>query len=300
MDFHPLKASPLLSGRTNRLSLRQRHFHTGRPVFQYGWTLRRSGWRYPVRQNLSQLRDAIGDALDQGDQEFAGYLAAALLAQSFWLGRPMAEIDALAQSIIPGIRSQLAPATLCQAVQQICLNLMGRSGDVYLLAGESGYDERIVVPAARLEGDVVALSVAATMKLGLYFWCGDYAGAVTVADEAIEHISGMDGNPVMQLVHLTSAMSRIHAAPKDRTTRRAVRTAIALHRKWAKDAPANYAAPCALIEGTWARQTLGTSPSGGKSNLRLHTQLFSGYGDSMIDFNRKRTVFSLGLSLVDF
>ncbi len=47
-------------------------------------------------------------------------------------------------------------------------------------------------------------------------------------------------------------------------------------------------------------QTLGTSPSGGKSNLRLHTQLFSGYGDSMIDFNRKRTVFSLGLSLVDF
>ena len=47
-------------------------------------------------------------------------------------------------------------------------------------------------------------------------------------------------------------------------------------------------------------QTLGSGPFGGKSNLRLHTQLFSGYGDSMIDYNRKRTVFSLGLSLVDF
>lgn len=47
-------------------------------------------------------------------------------------------------------------------------------------------------------------------------------------------------------------------------------------------------------------QTLGSNLSGDKSNLRLHTQLFSGYGDSMIDFNRKRTVFSLGLSLVDF
>ncbi|EER57661.1 phospholipase A1, partial [Acidovorax delafieldii 2AN] len=47
-------------------------------------------------------------------------------------------------------------------------------------------------------------------------------------------------------------------------------------------------------------QTLGTGLGGGKSNLRLHTQLFSGYGDSMIDYNRKRTVFSLGLSLVDF
>ncbi|MFT4240653.1 MAG: phospholipase A [Acidovorax sp.] len=48
-------------------------------------------------------------------------------------------------------------------------------------------------------------------------------------------------------------------------------------------------------------QTLGSSSLlGGKSNLRLHTALFSGYGDSMIDYNRKRTVFSVGLSLVDF
>ena len=47
-------------------------------------------------------------------------------------------------------------------------------------------------------------------------------------------------------------------------------------------------------------QTLGTGLGGGKSNLRLHTQLFSGYGDSLIDYNRKRTVFTMGLSLVDF
>ena len=37
-----------------------------------------------------------------------------------------------------------------------------------------------------------------------------------------------------------------------------------------------------------------------RSNLRLHTQLFHGYGDTLIDYNRKRTVFSVGLSLVDF
>lgn len=47
-------------------------------------------------------------------------------------------------------------------------------------------------------------------------------------------------------------------------------------------------------------QTLGTTFVGTKSNLRLHTALFSGYGDSMIDYNRKRTVLSVGLSLVDF
>jgi phospholipase A1 len=47
-------------------------------------------------------------------------------------------------------------------------------------------------------------------------------------------------------------------------------------------------------------QALGSGLWGSKSNLRLHTALFSGYGDSMIDYNRKRTVFSVGLSLVDF
>lgn len=34
--------------------------------------------------------------------------------------------------------------------------------------------------------------------------------------------------------------------------------------------------------------------------LRLHLQLFSGYGDSLIDYNYRRTVLSIGLSLVDF
>lgn len=42
------------------------------------------------------------------------------------------------------------------------------------------------------------------------------------------------------------------------------------------------------------------SDSGHKNALRLHTQLFSGYGDSLIDYNVRRTVLSLGLSLVDF
>ena len=116
------------------------------------------------------MRDAIEEALDRGDQEYAGFLAAVLLSQSFWAGRPMAEIDALAQSLIPGIRSQPVPGALCQAMQQLCLNLMGRSEDPFLMAGESGYDEREALPAARREGDMVALSVAASMKQGLHFW----------------------------------------------------------------------------------------------------------------------------------
>jgi phospholipase A1/A2 len=43
-------------------------------------------------------------------------------------------------------------------------------------------------------------------------------------------------------------------------------------------------------------RSLGNTNSG----LRFHTQLFSGYGDSLIDYNQKRTVLSVGLSLVDW
>jgi phospholipase A1 len=40
--------------------------------------------------------------------------------------------------------------------------------------------------------------------------------------------------------------------------------------------------------------------NGVASGLRIHTQLFSGYGDSLLDYNRRRTVLSVGLSLVEW
>ena len=49
----------------------------------------------------------------------------------------------------------------------------------------------------------------------------------------------------------------------------------------------------------WLR-TLGEGWNGSQSNLRLHVQLFSGYGESLIDYNRKRTSLAVGLSLLDF
>jgi predicted ATPase/class 3 adenylate cyclase len=240
-------------GEVGLLLTEQKEFRDARPetLFYYLNFIRH--WRHPIHDGLGQLREVIDEALDQGDQEYAGFLAAFLLAHSFWVGRPMAEIDALAQSLVPEIRSQPVPRASCQAVQQLCLNLMGRSENPLLLAGESGYDERQVVPAARREGDGVALSVALNVKQGLHFWCGDYVGAVRVTDEAVEYLGGVAGMPAMQLFYLIGALSRIQVAPSDRSTRRSVRQALALHRKWAEGSPANYAAPYALIEGAWAR-----------------------------------------------
>jgi predicted ATPase/class 3 adenylate cyclase len=241
-------------------------FREARPETLFMYTSFIRHWRHPLRDGLGQLRDAVAEALDQGDQEYAGFLAATLISQSFWIGRPLAEIDALAQSLIPQIRSQPVPRALCQALQQMTLNLMGRSEDPFLIAGESGYDERVAVPAARLEGDEVAMSTAATVKQGLHFWCGDDAGTAAATDEAIEHIGGMAGTAISQLIYAIGAVSMIQSAPKDRSTAVFVRKSLALHRKWAEDAPENYAASYALIQGAWAR----ARGQHGKAERHLH------------------------------
>jgi phospholipase A1 len=45
---------------------------------------------------------------------------------------------------------------------------------------------------------------------------------------------------------------------------------------------------------------MAPSSSPNYTGLRYHVQLFNGYGDSLVDYNRKRTVLSVGLSLVDW
>ena len=47
----------------------------------------------------------------------------------------------------------------------------------------------------------------------------------------------------------------------------------------------------------WFRSIGEDVPSGG---LQLHTQLFTGWGDSLLDYNRRRTVFTIGFSLVEW
>ncbi|ARU04806.1 hypothetical protein CCO03_09050 [Comamonas serinivorans] len=49
----------------------------------------------------------------------------------------------------------------------------------------------------------------------------------------------------------------------------------------------------------WFR-TIGRNLAGGPGSLRFHTAVFTGYGDSLIDYNRKRTVLTVGFSLMDF
>lgn len=54
------------------------------------------------------------------------------------------------------------------------------------------------------------------------------------------------------------------------------------------------------IKLEWLRRLGDVDVPGNNSGLRFHTQIFSGYGDSLLDYNRRRTVLGVGLSLVDW
>ncbi|HZY16901.1 MAG TPA: phospholipase A [Ramlibacter sp.] len=50
----------------------------------------------------------------------------------------------------------------------------------------------------------------------------------------------------------------------------------------------------------WMMPVDSAEQPGEFGRLRLHASLFSGYGDTLLDYNRRRTVFSVGVSLVDW
>jgi predicted ATPase/class 3 adenylate cyclase len=209
-------------------------------------------WRHPLQTAVPRLRATFQDAMSVGDPEYAGYTAVVLLSHLLVTGRPAPEVDVIAQSIIPQIRSQQVPASLARCIQQLCLNAMGRSADPQLLAGESGYDERVVRAAAERERDSVAIGMLAICKMTLLYWHRDYAGALRCAEETGRHNTGLAGTTSVHTYELINALIRVAMAPDARSTRRAMRRSLLLHRRWAATAPANYAAPYALLRGVWA------------------------------------------------
>jgi predicted ATPase/class 3 adenylate cyclase len=210
-------------------------------------------WQRPIHENLPELQDAFLEALDGGDADRAGIIAVVLYNQSTWVGRPIPEIESLARSMTPDVLTRSVPNLICRSTHQYCLNLMGRGDDPLLLAGESGYDEREVLPVARQENDVVTLSTSALIKLSLCFWCAEDSDGLSALQETARYLVGLTGTCNVPWYHMMNALIRIRVAPRERSTAHAVRRSLTLHRRWARVAPANYASACALIEGVWAR-----------------------------------------------
>ena len=208
-------------------------------------------WTAPLHEARTPLLESYRRSVESGGLEAAGWTAAVATYFSFAQGLPLAEVDTLAGRLTPPIRSQRVQTRLCQSTQQLVLNLMGRSESPFLLAGESGFDERDALVAAEQEGDTVSLGATAITKLALHFWYGDSAGAVELIPEVEEHLEGMAGTLNVPSFHLMDAYCRAMADPKSRTTKKAIGRARRKFKKWASSCPSTYAPMAAIVEGVW-------------------------------------------------
>lgn len=208
-------------------------------------------WTAPLEEARTPLLESYRKAVESGALEAAGWTAAVSTYFSFAQGLPLAEVDTLAGRLTPPIRSQRVQTRLCQSTQQLVLNLMGRSESPFLLAGESGFDERDARAAAEQEGDSVSLGATALTKLALHFWYGDAAGALDLIPEVEEHLEGMAGTLNVPSFHLMDAYCRAVADPNGRATKKAIGRARRKFKKWAASCPSTYGPMAAIVEGAW-------------------------------------------------
>ena len=168
----------------------------------------------------------------------------------------MAEIDALAQSLIPGIRSQPVPRALCQAMQQLlpqsdgpwrripsCSPERAATTSARRVAGGPPRGRR-GGPERRHERETGPALLGRRLRR-----CDRRLGRGRSSTSAV-----WPAWRASQLFYLARRPEQ-DSVPRRGTARRrqSVRDVLALHHNWAASSPANYAAPLALIEGAWAR-----------------------------------------------
>lgn len=210
-------------------------------------------WRRPINEGIAPLQEAQAEAVQGGDPEYAGYLAAVEMGQRFNLGTPFETLNARGEELIATFPTQAKQIELCEAVRQLASNLAGLSPDPRVLAGSTSYDERVVVPQAEAQNDIVGLAVHASVKVGLAFFGADFESVPEAADRVDRYSDGLIATSVLPTVKLTAGLGRMRAEPTSKATRKSVSRSIRYYERLAAGAPANYLAGSLLLKGEWAR-----------------------------------------------
>lgn len=210
-------------------------------------------WRRPIREGLGAVQDAQEEAIQRGDLEYAGYLAAAELAQRFNLGTPFELLNERGAALVATFPTETKQVEICESVRQLIHNLNDLSPDPAVLAGSTSYDEMAIVPVAEQQNDLVTLAVHASVRLTLAYWSGDQRTMIEAAERMDRYLDGLAGTAVIPAVHLVLGIVGARSNTGERRHRRWVTRSLKLLGNWAEGAPENYTAHAELLRGEVAR-----------------------------------------------
>ncbi len=206
--------------------------------------------REPISIIIPIIKNAYIDSMNVGELLIAGYCIGFYFDANLLCG---VELNSWELEIVPysndleRIKQYSARSCLLMK-QQIAQNLMTSENRTDTLIGNA-YDETVMLPKHRQDGDRTALAYAYVYKLMLAYLFGKHTSAVeniTNAEQYLQALSGMIPVPIFHFYAALTQLALCESARDERLSQ--VETHQSTIDLWAQTAPMNYRHKWQLIE----------------------------------------------------
>ena len=229
-------------------------------------------WKEHVKTTLKSLLEGSSSGLENGDLEYAAFLALNYCCHSYLIGKELFSVEREITNYCSFVEQiqQKASFNYIKIYQQSVLNLLGQSEDPCILIGSS-YNEETMLRLHQLANDRCGISTLYINKLILCYLFGVYPQAVENATIANQYLDGVAGALPVPLFHFYDSLAQLAVYPDTPqsvsvTRRRAqqseqaatksqqkgildkVRANQKKMQKWAHHAPMNYLHKFYLVE----------------------------------------------------
>lgn len=210
-------------------------------------------WRGPIADAVPKLMDGWQAGLEQGDMEYAVYCGLCVYYLSILAGRQLGPLDERYADVLRGMAhsGQTQSISLVNPWRQLSVNLRNPNLTSSRLAGElCDADEEF--PKFVAERTYTAVVHGRVAECLLTYLLGDYERTRDNLESIEPYLESALGLFLIPTHHFYQALSACAAARKDGASPKRAHRNLKRFRKWAKDAPENYAHKAELIEAELA------------------------------------------------
>ena len=216
-------------------------------------------WKEHVKETLQPLLGTYQIGLETGNIEFAAYSIYVYPYYSYFIGKPLVQLEQEMAQYSHAIAQLKQEAALnwYNVFWQAVLNLMGHSNNPCRLTGNV-YDENIQLPIYQQANDRLGIHTLHLHKCILHYLFHEYAPAVASSEIAEQYLDGVTGSLAVVMFHFYDSLARLALYPSlPELEQEAVLTKVSANQEkmklWANHAPMNFQHKYDLVEAEKAR-----------------------------------------------